>query len=857
MGIPFLTGYIFLQELQSGKNRKLQFNPDLMRVKMAEFLQIPYNLNRGLILMIKKQTEDHYQYLFEDAPIGIYRTTREGRVIDANKALVKMLGVPNFETLLDSNVVDFYCDPKDRQNFIGVLEHAGQVFSLTYQLRRMDGEIIWVQNTARAVKNKTGEVVYYEGVLEDISERVKAENELQITQARVESERAQRELAETLRDVANIITSTLDLEDVLQKILDNLRYLIPYDSAALILQEEDQLRIAAINGNPDAERMKRQIIDLKNDPLSEQIIKTREPIRIENAVKDPRFRNYGGQRAIRDWMGVPLISRGQAIGLLTLDNYTTNAYQEREVEIAFTFATQAAIAIENARLYAEEKQRAIIMSALRATLTDITSELDVQALLQSILVRAIQLLNATGGELALYDKEQNQVTIVACHNMGEDFTGASIKPGDGVLGKVALNGEPLLIHDYKTWEGHLSNFRTSPWRSVAAVPLEIHHRILGVIALAESTGEFDFTQADLHILTLFAQQAAIAIENAQLFDRISTALTTTETLYQTAQALITTENLNDLLQNLVERVASSLPADRVILITMNTETQTIQNYVIGGDREHLAERVSYQELMDGLTGWVMSEHQTAFSHFSGPDPREKPYVQRTREEYQAGSLIVVPMRYRLKILGTLTAIHSQGKDYSQADVELLETIASQAAIAITNAQLFEEIQQLAETDELTKINNRRQLFRLGEQAFNHAKRYNEPFAVIMLDIDNFKQVNDTYGHATGDIVLGELAQHTLENIREVDIVGRYGGEEFVIIMPNTTLEQGIEIAQRLRQQVENARFSSSAGAIKTTISLGLAALNMQTPNLAALIDRADTALYQAKNEGRNRVAFNQ
>ena len=132
---------------------------------------------------------------------------------------------------------------------------------------------------------------------------------------------------------------------------------------------------------------------------------------------------------------------------------------------------------------------------------------------------------------------------------------------------------------------------------------------------------------------------------------------------------------------------------------------------------------------------------------------------------------------------------------------MLETIASHAAIAISNAQLFEEIQQLAETDDLTKINNRRQLFRLGEQILNHSKRYNNPFSVIMLDIDNFKKINDSYGHAIGDGVLQELAQRTLENIREVDILGRYSGEEFVIILPNTTLEQGIEMAERLRKNM--------------------------------------------------------
>jgi diguanylate cyclase (GGDEF)-like protein len=386
-----------------------------------------------------------------------------------------------------------------------------------------------------------------------------------------------------------------------------------------------------------------------------------------------------------------------------------------------------------------------------------------------------------------------------------------------------------------------------------AVPLAIRNKTLGVIALADATNKQNFNQSDLHILTLFAQQAAIAIDNAQLLEQITSSLINTETLYQTARALIITENLNDLLQNLVDRLAVTLPADRVILITLKTETQTIINYVIGGNRSYLADRVSYQQLMDGLTGWVMREGKTAISHFKNPDTREKSYVQKTREAYQAGTIIVVPLRYRQEILGTLTAIHFAENDYPQTKVELLETIASHAAIAITNAQLFEEIQQLAETDELTKINNRRQLFKLGEQAFNHAIRYNESLSVIMLDIDHFKLINDTYGHATGDMVLRELAQFALDNIRAVDILGRYGGEEFVIILPKASLTQGIEIAERLRYQVESKSIVTSVGTLKTTISLGVADLSTPVPNLATLIDRADTALYQAKRAGRNQV----
>jgi diguanylate cyclase (GGDEF)-like protein len=319
------------------------------------------------------------------------------------------------------------------------------------------------------------------------------------------------------------------------------------------------------------------------------------------------------------------------------------------------------------------------MSALRATLADITSELDLTSLLRSILKRAISLLNVTGGELALYDDGKEEIIVAVCQSMDKDYTGKKLSLGIGAIGQVIQNRETMVIDDYNTWNGH---FDARPWRGVMVVPLIARDRMLGAIALVDSSETRKFNEDDVRLISLFAHQAAIAIENAQL---------------------------------------------------------------------------------------------------------------------------------------------------------------------------FEKIQQLAETDELTRTNNRRQLFALGEQEFNHAKRYQQPMSVLMLDIDDFKQINDKYGHATGDVVLHNLAQFCQQNIRDADILGRYGGEEFVIILPSTDLEHGSELAERLRAHIESNSIPTKITPIQITISVGVVEVTSETPNLAALIDQADTALYQAKKKGKNRV----
>lgn len=160
---------------------------------------------------------------------------------------------------------------------------------------------------------------------------------------------------------------------------------------------------------------------------------------------------------------------------------------------------------------------------------------------------------------------------------------------------------------------------------------------------------------------------------------------------------------------------------------------------------------------------------------------------------------------------------------------------------------------LARRDELTGLNNRRAFFYDGEQALNQAKRYTHPLSLIMLDVDYFKQVNDTYGHAAGDDVLVTLADILKKQAREVDILGRLGGEEFALVLPETSLADAIAMAERLRTEIENTTVCSAKSDIRTTASFGISALTSQQASLEHLINEADDVLYQAKRKGRNRI----
>lgn len=184
-----------------------------------------------------------------------------------------------------------------------------------------------------------------------------------------------------------------------------------------------------------------------------------------------------------------------------------------------------------------------------------------------------------------------------------------------------------------------------------------------------------------------------------------------------------------------------------------------------------------------------------------------------------------------------------------------ELVSLQRELARKNKELerlYSEVQALSVTDALTGLLNRRGFAYKAEQAWQHALRYERPISVVMLDIDHFKQVNDTYGHAIGDVVLKEVAKRSQSLLRSVDILCRYGGEEFCLLLPEADQGQAVQIAKRLRLSV-SPKMETTAGALKVTISLGVA---QRTPNhrqLEELIEHADQALYQAKQGGRDRV----
>ncbi|MFH1414808.1 MAG: sensor domain-containing diguanylate cyclase [Elusimicrobiota bacterium] len=231
----------------------------------------------------------------------------------------------------------------------------------------------------------------------------------------------------------------------------------------------------------------------------------------------------------------------------------------------------------------------------------------------------------------------------------------------------------------------------------------------------------------------------------------------------------------------------------------------------------------------------------------------KDYRFKKRFGASIKSLIVCPLFQNNEVVGTIK-LESKSSPFSHSDLRLLNVATTLSSIALEKARLFRRTQELAITDDLTGLYTHIYFKERLEEEVKRAARYNENFILLMLDIDNFKHFNDTYGHQTGDIVLKNVSDTIQQIVRETDVVGRYGGEEIAVILHNISKQKAKDIAERIRISVGAIEFVFDYRKVSVTVTVGAASFP-ENPTAEVLIMRADEALYTGKKKGKNRVIF--
>jgi diguanylate cyclase (GGDEF)-like protein/PAS domain S-box-containing protein len=418
----------------------------------------------------------------------------------------------------------------------------------------------------------------------------------------------------------------------------------------------------------------------------------------------------------------------------------------------------------------------------------------------------------------------------------------TIRLGEGITGTVAVTQQSCRIEDVLKEPGYISS--GEGMRSELCVPMIVSNETIGVLN-AESHQVGAFTLEDERLLGTFAGQLATAIAKVRLLEAERKQSSRQAALFELSASLANTMEEELIGRNLVRALKTTLGYGHVGLFLLDDAS---------GDRVLVAS----QGWPDARKGWHIPPGMGLSDQVIKTGRLRYTPDVRVSTEHIPGvrgglSEVDVPLRAGGNILGILIVERECVDGFDDGDLNVLTAAANQAAIAIERARLFRQVQRLAITDELTSIHNRRHFFNLAEAEFARSRRFGRPLAVIMMDLDHFKAMNDTHGHVVGDSILRNLAQRCQAHIRQIDIFARYGGEEFVLLLPEADLKAACQTAERLRRLVVQEPILTDSDSYPVTISMGVAASRDDTTTLLALIDQADKALLQAKMNGRDQV----
>ena len=219
------------------------------------------------------------------------------------------------------------------------------------------------------------------------------------------------------------------------------------------------------------------------------------------------------------------------------------------------------------------------------------------------------------------------------------------------------------------------------------------------------------------------------------------------------------------------------------------------------------------------------------------------------------SALAIPLLEGKELAGMFILLSKKIQAFPAKQMRLFETITSQLSLILQNVKMYEETKALSLVDDLTSIYNRRFFYLAANKESERAKRYAKALSLILIDIDHFKRINDRYGHVVGDEVLQKVTHTIQKDLRTGDIFSRYGGEEFLILLPETSGEVAVKVAERIRESISNLPLICNTEENHITLSIGVTQLTSKRDTVQALISAADEALYQAKQKGRNRVTY--
>jgi diguanylate cyclase (GGDEF)-like protein/putative nucleotidyltransferase with HDIG domain len=557
-----------------------------------------------------------------------------------------------------------------------------------------------------------------------------------------------------------------------------------------------------------------------------------------------RFRELALKQGLRSLVAISLQAKEQAFGVLLLGTPDGRRFAPAELRLLLALGHQIGMAVENSYLIQQTSRRSEELHVLNEIGRALSSTLNKEDLLRKVWEELRRLFDVENFYIAALDTVRDEMIFDIEIIDGMVMPRRTRPAGNHITEYIIRTRQPVLIRE--DYVNEAKRLGIEPMRTkgcFCGVPLVAYDHAIGAMAVF-SDNERAFDEGHLELLRVLASEASIAIENARLFQDERTKARHLSLLNNISRDAIATLNPDEMLAKIAEQLEEGLVYDHIGIGLLDYATREVVVQAEAGQRRGaLGKRVA---LGQGVVGHVARNgHMAAYRANSTADAGLKPLLE------DSVAAIALPVFYAEQLHGILYIESSEPADFSEEEILLLRTLADLIAGALHNALSFQKAQEQAITDGLTGVKTHRFFMEALSAEWKRSTRAGRAFALVLMDLDRFKFVNDFYGHLEGDLVLQRVG-HILEaNCRRSDVVARYGGDEFVILMPETTMEQARQLASKLRGWV-------SADALlrekNISASFGIACYPLHGSSPQELIQVADASMYLSKHQGGNAVS---
>ncbi|MEM7435201.1 MAG: diguanylate cyclase, partial [Myxococcota bacterium] len=448
-------------------------------------------------------------------------------------------------------------------------------------------------------------------------------------------------------------------------------------------------------------------------------------------------------------------------------------------------------------------------------------------------------------------EDESQLRIVELVTASDDIAEGPFSLGSGAVGAAVRRKVTTSLHPIRPGYRGLCYYRGPALvRSFLAVPV-VDKGVVRAVLCADRLDDRAFSTEEEELVRGSASYVLRAVENERVFAQLQHSKVQQEILYRGSRALSEARSQDKVMEVALATASEIAPHDFAAITEYQRE---VRKHIV---RRAIGERATdFQGLRfrDNASLTAMVVKNRHYLPYRGEyDPKQQVLFTKKARLKGMASLLVLPLVEREEPIGTLILAAKADRAFQGSARDTLQALGNQLAVAMANARAVKLLEEKATTDGLTGCLNKRAFLAELEQKILAAQRFRRKLSLIVTDLDHFKAVNDTYGHASGDRVLAELGRVLQRVKRETDLVARFGGEEFCLLCEETDVRGARLLAERVREELAQTEVATELGPLKVTASLGVATFPDHASTAEALFAQGDKALYEAKHGGRNRV----